>query len=63
MLQENLTKYREKRGYSKLYLSRISGVSREKIKQIELNPNQNVTIATLEKLAKALKITVQDLIK
>jgi transcriptional regulator with XRE-family HTH domain len=63
MLKDNLTKYREKKGYSKLYLSQKSGVSRERIKQIELIENQNVSIETLEKLARALDITVQDLIK
>ena len=63
MLQENLTKYRTQQGLSKLKLSKISGVSRETIKQIELDGKQEVLMTTLDKLAKALNITVNDLIK
>lgn len=63
MLKDNLTKYRTQQGLSKLRLSKISGVSRETIKQIEVDGRQEVLITTLEKLAKALNITVNELIK
>lgn len=63
MLQTNLTKYRTQKGLSKLQLSKISGVSRETIKQIELHGKEEVLLTTLEKLAKPLGVTVVDLIK
>lgn len=63
MLQTNLTKYRIQKGLSKLQLSKISGVSRETIKQIELYGKEEVLLTTLEKLAKPLGVTVVDLIK
>lgn len=63
MLQTNLTKYRTQKGLSKLQLSKISGVSRETIKQIELYGKEEVLLTTLEKLAKPLGVTVVDLIK
>ena len=62
MLKDNLTKYRTKQNLSKLRLSKLSGISRETIKQIEKG-KENVRINTLEKLAKTLKVTVKDLIK
>jgi transcriptional regulator with XRE-family HTH domain len=62
MLKDNLTKYRTKQNLSKLRLSKLSGISRETIKQIEKG-KENVRINTLEKLAKPLKVTVKDLIK
>ena len=62
MLKDNLTKYRTRQNLSKLRLSKISGISRETIKQIEKG-KENVRIGTLEKLAKSLNITVNELIK
>lgn len=63
MLKDNLKKYREAKGYSKLYLSKISGVPRDTINQIELHGKEAVLMTTLKKLAEALDITIQDLIK
>lgn len=62
MLKENLTKYRTQKGLSKLQLSAMSGVSRVTIANIE-EGKENVSTTTLEKLAKALNITIQDLMK
>lgn len=62
MLKENLTKYRTQKGLSKLQLSAMSGVSRVTIANIE-EGKENVSTTTLEKLAKALSITIQDLMK
>lgn len=63
MLKDNLKKYREAKGYSKLYLSKISGVPRDTINQIELHGKEAVLITTINKLAKALNVTIQDLLK
>ena len=62
MLKENLTKYRTQKGLSKLQLSAMSRVSRVTIANIE-EGKENVSTTTLEKLAKALNITIQDLMK
>lgn len=62
MLKENLTKYRTQQGLSKLQLSLLSGVSRNTIAYIEKGQD-NVSIRILEKLAKSLNVTTQDLIK
>lgn len=62
MLDKNLKKYRENKGYSKLALSKISNVSSRTIEHIEYG-KVSPTLDTLTKLAKALNVTVIDLIK
>lgn len=62
MLKDNLTRYRTQQRLSKLQLSLISEVSRVTIANIE-EGKDNVSTTTLEKLAKALNVTIQDLIK
>lgn len=63
MLSKNLKKYREKKGYSKLRLSRDSGVSARCIEFIEYEKIKYPRLSTLEKLAKTLNVTVEELIK
>ena len=62
MLSENLTYYREKIGYSKLRLARETGLSARCIEFIEHNRIKSPGFKTLEKLAKGLNITVEELI-
>ena len=62
MLKDNLNKYRTEQNLSKLKLSKMSGVSRETIKQIEKGKT-DVMVSTVEKLGKALNVTLLDLIK
>lgn len=62
MIKDNLKKYREKNYYSKRYLSKISNVSRNTITAIEFGKT-DPKLKTIKKLAKALKVRNEDLIK
>ena len=63
MLKDNVTRYRAKLGISILELSRRSDVSRDVLYKIEKGKKHNIQMYTIEKLAEALNVTVQDLIK
>ncbi len=55
---------RERKRYSVSELAKRSGVSRQHIRDLELDvPQKRVTIITLEKLAKGLKIPVWELLR
>ncbi len=62
-ISENLKKLRDKRGYSLEKVARLADLSLNTIVKIENGVNQNPTIETLTKIAKALEIGVDDLIK
>jgi DNA-binding Xre family transcriptional regulator len=51
------------KGYSMNKLSRISDVSFNAIKRLWTKPYSGVTVDTLNKIAKALGVTVNDLIE
>ena len=60
----HLRKLRERKRYSISELAKRSGVSRQHIRDLELDmPQKRVTIVTLEKLAKGLKISVWELLR
>jgi DNA-binding XRE family transcriptional regulator len=54
---------REKLGLSQEKLARLADVSNNTIINIEAGKQQNPTIETLKKIAKALNIPIEDLIK
>ena len=62
-IAENLKKLRDKNGYSLEKVARLSDLSLNTIVKIENGTNQNPTIETLIKIAKAFEIEVDDLIK
>jgi transcriptional regulator with XRE-family HTH domain len=62
-ISDNLRKLRGKRGYSLEKIARLSDLSLNTIVKIENGVNQNPTIETLTKIAKALEVRVDDLIK
>jgi len=62
-IAENLKKLRDKKGYSLEKVARLSDLSLNTIVKIENGVNKNPTIETLTKIAKALEIGVDDLIK
>ncbi len=62
-ISENLKKLRDKKGYSLEKVARLADLSLNTIVKIENGVNQNPTIETLTKIAKALKVGVDDLIK
>lgn len=63
MLGQKVKRYREERKYSKMKLSRISGVSHRTIEFLENGKIDNPTLKTLTALAEALKVNVEELIK
>ena len=60
---ENLKNLREKKDYSLEKVARLANLSLNTIVKIENGVNQNPTIRTLTKIAKALEVGVDDLIK
>ena len=62
-IAENIKKYRNKIGVSQDKLSKLADVTYNTIIKIESGANVNPTIETLSKIAKALNVGVDDLIK
>lgn len=63
MLDKNLKRIREQKGYSKVKLGELSNVSKRTIERIENKNYRSTSIGIVEKLAKALEVSVIDLIK
>ncbi|MFA5157731.1 MAG: helix-turn-helix transcriptional regulator [Patescibacteria group bacterium] len=62
-IQKTLRKLRESKGLSQEKLARLADVANNTIIKIEVGKNQNPTLDTLKKVAKALDVSVDDLIK
>ena len=62
-IAKNIKKRRKEKGLSQDKLSRLADVSHATIIKIESGGIQNPTINTVQKIAKALEIGVDDLIK
>ena len=62
-IASNLKKIRAENGYSLEKVARLADLSLNTIVKIENGVNQNPTIDTLSKIAKALEIKVDDLIQ
>jgi len=62
-ISDNLKKLRGKKGYSLEKLARLADLSLNTIVKVENGVNQNPTIETLTKIANALEVGVDDLIK
>jgi len=62
-ISKTVKRLREKRGISQEKLARLADVSNNTIINIEAGKQDNPTIETLKKIAKALEIGVDDLIK
>jgi transcriptional regulator with XRE-family HTH domain len=62
-ISDNLRKLRGKKGYSLEKIARLADLSLNTIVKVENGVNQNPTIETLTKIAKALEVGVDDLIK
>ncbi len=61
-IADNIKKYRQKLGISQDRLSKMADVTYNTIIKIESGGSQNPTIGTLSKIAKALGVSVDDLI-
>lgn len=62
-IADNIKKYRNKLGISQDKLSKLADVTYNTIIKIESGANINPTIGTMSKIAKALNVGVDDLIK
>jgi len=62
-LAKNLKKLREKNGLSQDRLAKLADVANNTIIKIEQGENKNPTLDTLKKIAKALEISIDELIK
>ena len=62
-ISKNLRKLRETKGLSQEKLARLSDVANNTIVKIEAGKNQNPTLDTLKKIAKALGISIDELTK
>ena len=58
-----MKKLRESKGLSQEKLARLSDVANNTIVKIEAGKNQNPTLDTLQKIAKALSVSVDEFIK
>ena len=62
-IAKNIKKLRAKKGLSLEKIARLADLSLNTIVKVENGVNQNPTIETLTKIAKALEVGVDDLIK
>jgi len=62
-IAKNIKKYRKERGLSQDKLSRLADISHATIIKIESGGIQSPTIDTVQKIAKALDIGLEDLTK
>ena len=61
-LANNIKKLREAKGLSQEKLARLADVANNTLIKMESGENQNPTLVTLKKVAKALSVSVDDLI-
>lgn len=63
MFGENIKKIREIKGIGLNELSRISGVNASYISALERDEKKNPSVSILEKLAKALEVSIDEIMK
>ena len=61
IISKNLRKMRKDKGLSQEKLARLSDVANNTIVKIEAGKNQNPTLDTLKKIAKALGVSLDEL--
>jgi transcriptional regulator with XRE-family HTH domain len=63
IIASNVKKIRAEKGYSLEKVARLADLSLSTVVKIEDGTNQNPTINSLSKIAKALEVTVDDLLQ
>jgi len=63
MIGENIKKIRKKKGISQDKLSKLADVTLTTLTKIETGINTNPTVNTMQKIAKALGVSVDSLLK
>lgn len=60
---KNIKRFRQEKGLSQDKLSKIADLSLNTVVKIELDESPNPTIETIQRIAKALEVSVDDLLK
>ena len=60
---KNIKQYRQGKGLSQDKLSKLADLSLNTVVKIELDESPNPTIETIQRIAKALEVSVDDLLK
>lgn len=63
MLSKNIRKFRQKKGFSQEKLARLADISLNTLTKIEASFSKEPTITTIFKIAKALEVKIDDLVK
>ena len=63
IIAKNIKKYREKKGISQDKLSKLAGVTLHTITKIESGATPDPRIETVKKIADALEVSVDDLLR
>ena len=63
MLSENIKKYRNKKDISQDRLAKLADVTHTTLVKLESGANKNPTVKTLKKIADALEISLDKLMK
>ncbi len=62
-LGKNIKRLRQEKGISQDRLSKLADISLNTVVKIELNQSSNPTLETIKKLAKALNVSLDELIR
>jgi transcriptional regulator with XRE-family HTH domain len=60
---KNIKRFRQDKGLSQDKLSKLSDLSLNTVVKMELDESPNPTIETIQRIAKALAVSVDDLLK
>ena len=60
---KNIKRLRQEKGFSQDKLSKLADLSLNTVVKIELDDSPNPTIETVQRIAKALEVSVDDLLK
>ena len=60
---KNIKRYRQDKGLSQDKLSKLADLSLNTVVKMELDESPNPTIETIQRIAKALDVSVDDLLK
>ena len=60
---KNIKKLRQEKGISQDKLSKLADISLNTVVKIEIDQSPNPTLETIQKLAKALDVSLNDLIR
>jgi len=63
MINQNIKRLRKKRGFSQDKLCKMADLTHTTLAKIESGVNTNPTIKTLQKIAKALEVSLNELVK